>query len=429
MRTQKHRVAKRLGLAFALLAGAESMPFVTSAHAATCALDESPGATLLLPYFELDAGNPNGRTTLFSIANAGPAGTLAHVVLWTDAGVPTLTFDVYLTGYDVQTINLRDVFNGTLPQTADAGGDPGDAISPVGPYSQDVTFSSCRGALPPPPLQPIAIDALRRAHTGLPSATDTTTCSGIAHGDNIARGYVTVDAARKCSLLHPGDAGYFGPDGVASAANVLWGDFFYITPGSLQAAQAQNLVRLESDPAAFAGKPTFYSTAVGATGADGREPLPTTWAVRYIAGGAFHGTTDLISWRDIRATGAGQPFGCTRQPAWYPQVQNSVVIFDEQENTELPFICPLGCTSQTNLLVGPAVASRVRVGSADLPVPFDFGWMFLDLNTTFGANIVVQPSWVGTVTSEQGLFSVGLAGTSLDDPCAPNGTGSIDPGL
>src|SRR5690242_20112900 len=97
------------------------------ARADLCAIDHAPAATLLLPYFEVDLGNPGGRTTLFSINNAGDKAVLAHVVLWTDLAVPTLVFDVYLTGYDVQTINLRDIFDtGTLPRTADKDRDPSD---------------------------------------------------------------------------------------------------------------------------------------------------------------------------------------------------------------------------------------------------------------------------------------------------------------
>ena len=86
-------------------------------------IDDVPAATLLLPYFECALGPnlapvPNGVTTLFSINNASATGQLAHVTLWTDESVPTLDFDVYLTGYDVQTINVCDIFNGNLPRTA-----------------------------------------------------------------------------------------------------------------------------------------------------------------------------------------------------------------------------------------------------------------------------------------------------------------------
>ena len=127
------------------------LAFAPAAHGASCALDGGPAATLLLPYFEVDLDNPNARTTLFSLNNAGDKAALAHVVLWTDVGVPTLTFDVYLTGYDVQEINLRDIFvSGNLPVTASVGQDPNDTISPKGSVSQDIDFTSC-SALPNAP--------------------------------------------------------------------------------------------------------------------------------------------------------------------------------------------------------------------------------------------------------------------------------------
>src|SRR5215210_4108614 len=70
-------------------------------------IDAVPAATLLLPYFEVDLTNANGVDTLFSINNASATAILAHVTIWSDQSVPVLDFDVYLTGYDVQTISLR----------------------------------------------------------------------------------------------------------------------------------------------------------------------------------------------------------------------------------------------------------------------------------------------------------------------------------
>ena len=52
------------------------------------------------------------RTVSGSINNASATAVLAHVTVWSDWSVPVLDFDVYLTGYDVQTINLREVLLG-----------------------------------------------------------------------------------------------------------------------------------------------------------------------------------------------------------------------------------------------------------------------------------------------------------------------------
>lgn len=98
----------------------------------TCDIAQLPAATLLLPYFEVDLHDPNGETTLFSITNVTNVEQIAHVTLWTDLAYPVVTFDIYLTGYDVQSINLYDVIrNG---QVAPARG-TGSAVSPHGEYS------------------------------------------------------------------------------------------------------------------------------------------------------------------------------------------------------------------------------------------------------------------------------------------------------
>src|SRR4051795_3737229 len=136
------------------------------AFAVICTVDDVPGATLLLPYFEVDLANPTGVTTLFSINNASATAVLAHVVVWSDLSVPVLDFNVYLTGYDVQSINLRDVLAGNLPQTASAGQDPNDTISPKGQFSQDVNFASCQGQLPTGALPASFVTHLEAALTG-----------------------------------------------------------------------------------------------------------------------------------------------------------------------------------------------------------------------------------------------------------------------
>src|SRR6187549_2594512 len=93
-------------------------------------IDDVPAATLLLPYFEVDLNSTSGVNTLFSINNASASAALAHVTVWSDQSIPVLDFDVYLTGYDIQTISLREVLqNGNLPRTASFGQDtPQDSI-------------------------------------------------------------------------------------------------------------------------------------------------------------------------------------------------------------------------------------------------------------------------------------------------------------
>jgi hypothetical protein len=447
------------------------------AFAEICTIDDVPAATLLLPYFEVDLDSQNGVQTLFSINNASAAAAIAHVTLWTDQSIPTLDFDVYLTGYDVQTINLFDIFKfGNLPRTADRGADSGDAVSPspppgatqaanvnpfVGPFTPgtptefDFGGSSgpCVAAYTNPVLDNTRITNLQAAHTGH-NAPAYGGCMGANYGDNIARGYVTVDSVTQCNLLFPSSATYFS-GGIADTRNILWGDYFYVNSAQ-NFAQGETLVHVEScntppaNPAVTApyvgfvgngagfcpftpGEYTFYGRYAAVAGQDQREPLSTTFATRYINGGVFNGGTDLIVWRDSKTipTGANGPHSCATVPSWFPLNQSDVVAFDEQENpTDLCFTGdvvspPLG-GAETCF---PLEAQRVSlsggnlIGSDPTP-PTPFGWIYLNLNSTVSgitypaANPAIMQNWVTAVMDADGRFSVGFDAIQLDSACA-----------
>src|SRR5688572_25927092 len=102
----------------------------------SCDIGVTPAATLLLPYFEVDIDSAagTGETTLFTITNVSQLPQVAHVTLWTDWSYPVIDFNIYLTGYDVQSINLFDVIaRGRL--APDNG--TGSGVSPVGELSGD----------------------------------------------------------------------------------------------------------------------------------------------------------------------------------------------------------------------------------------------------------------------------------------------------
>src|ERR1051325_7367074 len=92
----------------------------------SCDIGTAPAATLLLPYFEVDfkSGAQTARTTNFTITNVSDLPQIAHVVIWTDWSFPALDFNIFLTGYDVQGINLYDIFARGLiaPTGANTGG-------------------------------------------------------------------------------------------------------------------------------------------------------------------------------------------------------------------------------------------------------------------------------------------------------------------
>jgi hypothetical protein len=143
---------------------------------------------LLVPYWEADPSDPSGVDTLVTIQNASATAIVAHVTLWTDYGIPTTTFDFYLTGYDQETFSLRSAMNRFVPVTADDGDDPMDTASPndgisnQGVLSQDINFP---GVLRLPETCTPA--NLHRAHMGVSTPSTSTACAARVRSTTASR--------------------------------------------------------------------------------------------------------------------------------------------------------------------------------------------------------------------------------------------------
>jgi hypothetical protein len=401
-------------------------------------ISNRPAATLLLPYFEVDLDDAQGINTIFSVNNSSATAVLAHVTIWSDMGVPVLNFDVYLTGFDAQRIDLRTLLvTGAPPRTASVGQDPSNAISPQGPISQDINFASCSGLLPAPPPAASVAPYLRAALTGNPSSVHGGQCVARKHGTAaIARGYITVDTVTQCSLMYPSDPGYFF--GVTSRQNVLWGDYMLVDQ-SKEFAFADSLVHIladwtgVSDPDIDIGRYTFYGRFVSWTAIDEREPLSTQFQARFVAPKDFKVLpkarrrpflplgTELIVWRDPK-TPTANSFNCNTKPSWFPLNQTEIVVFDEQEQAEQPtFASP----------PFPGVTQRVRLATADFPITFMSGMVHLNLNTVVLAGPgppLVDPSaaqaWVTVVQRvlqgpNGGRYEAGFPAIRLDSARNP----------
>src|ERR1039457_5908512 len=96
-------------------------------YAVTCAYDNVPAATLLVPYWKVSLNAPagpggvpgfpiptGGTDTLVSIVNVSTPGVIAHVTVWNKYSKAVLDFYVPLTGKDVASFSMRDVMNGKL---------------------------------------------------------------------------------------------------------------------------------------------------------------------------------------------------------------------------------------------------------------------------------------------------------------------------
>ncbi len=448
-----------------------------------CTIDAVPAATLLVPYFATDisdgdgdgAADCTGIDTIFSINNASAAPALAHVTLWTDWTWPSLDFDVFLTGYDIQSVSLCNVIgNGSLPVTADEQNDGDDTISPHGSGSWlnpdwDGSFPNCAGVFPFP--DPIVtgglLDRVQNAHAGygIPQLGGDCTgqglngagsCSGgSCPAGTIARGYVTIDNVSECSTVFPNEPDYFedGGLGIANDINQLWGEVFQIDPVN-DFAQGDNLVHIEADPnfndQSTPSGYTYYGRYVtnNPGGGDNREPLGTTWAARtfnFGVGTQFtvwrDSTDDQVNNNDGWDCGLCDGFGIG--PDWCPMNETQVVCFDEAEHAiELCFIFGGGVISPpddpSDPTCFPLETQMVQYGAdpMDPGAGFEFGWCFLNLNHTcttcspggFGPNGDIAQSWVGVNHSALGIFSAGHQAIELTSACStanPTITGNI----
>src|SRR5207302_1645150 len=97
--------------------------FASHARATTnnddsCDIGVYPAATLLLPYFEVEWAI-RATDTFFTVTNVSNVPQIARVTVWTDWAYPVLTFNLFLTGYDVQSISMYDVIvNGVIAPSA-----------------------------------------------------------------------------------------------------------------------------------------------------------------------------------------------------------------------------------------------------------------------------------------------------------------------
>jgi hypothetical protein len=462
---------------FAVIAILALLAMGGQAFAEQCTIDAVPAATLLLPYFEVNFESPlaDSINTFFTINNASAAPALAHVTLWTNLSIPTIDFDVYLTGYDVQVINLGEIFReGILPVTATSAQDTAtDSISPHGgafsdnpawddetlpAHTNQINTGSCSSFFPftNPALNATLISRIQNGHTG--QAISGNTCLGYDDGKSttvngvevvLATGYITIDNVNSCSVVFPGGTGYFvdGGQGIANNRNQLWGDYFIVDPANA-AAFGDNLVHIEAyDP--VGGVPgevdvpdqsvafdyTFYNRYTIAF-EDNREPLANAWATRYITGGAFSGGTRLAVWRDSgQDSGGAVTCGTTPfdlNPDSDPFLEEGyVAAFNESEDAvELCEGSGQVSPPQADVCCFCLETNWVQVGDAPLDPPFNNGWLYLNLDLAdvgTGLDIFRSQAWVTPVFTALGLYEAGYAGIQLQSTCdglagRPSGT-------
>src|SRR3974377_1750039 len=88
-------------------------------YAVTCAYDNVPAATLLVPYSRVSLNGATGAPLpragtdpLVSITNVSTPGVIAHVTVWNKYSKAVLDFNVPLTGKDIAFWFMSCVMNG-----------------------------------------------------------------------------------------------------------------------------------------------------------------------------------------------------------------------------------------------------------------------------------------------------------------------------
>ena len=174
------------------------------------------------------------------------------------------------------------------------------------------------------------------------------------------------------------------------------------------------------------GDYTFYGRYVAGTATDQREPLVTTWGTRYINGGLFDGGTQLYVWRDAKTNTGLTGFTCGTNASWFPLNQTQVVAFDEFEDATEICITPGPKVSppiSDVITCFPLESECYTVGVDPLIPPYNFNWLYLNLNTAVASTPFgpTAQAWVVTNLSTAGRFSVGYDAIALDNAYFTNG--------
>jgi hypothetical protein len=444
----------------ACLAVAALFAIASSASAITCTLDQRPGATLLVPYFQVSTDGAGGivstgigaRDTIVTIVNASSAPMIAHVNVYDRFSVIKLDFNVALSGFDVQAMAMSQIITGNLPVTLNSKGDD------VCQRGADIVYleSKTDGYLRVSPTSPTAGES--NPATPLDNVNGTTDYSGgpffsiaseLTENDckhdtdasGLAIGYIVIDHANYCNLSDPTDANYYINDAIGMENN-LFGEIIF-TSGNGLPTYGISTVNLEADTTlgaatqiwAGGGAParTFdaryidlvnevvcnnctsvdphFNLGVQAPWDEGfgdqREPLGLRWAGRWFdlsSTGII--TSNFQVWRAGNST-----LGCANT-----EPVSTEIFWDEDENTVSQGVCPSPCsTPQFNF---PLETQQINITKFSHPTGgTPAGWLQVD----FSGGSALDQAWLGyAFEGSIALESVLIQGTQLDpSTCNP----------
>jgi hypothetical protein len=381
-----------------------------------CAVDQRPGATLLIPWFSVDLENASGTTTSFWVRNLATSPTLTNVTLWSDYGVPAFWFNVYLPAFGTERIDLGALLReGRMPRT-------GAGVSGLGSFDlagSPANFPACHGGttvgIPPVYANLSAAQYTEFGKRLSGQQAQDGACYASDYGDNVARGYVTVDTVFSCGTITANDPGYFisGGNGTATNDNVLLGGFEIVDPSNNFASASAALVLEAQTGGFFPGDVTFYTRKVDFLAVDEREPLPFSWSFDF-DGVSNDGSADLAVWRSVPRT---SPRQCGTVPPWYPYNHTERTPFDRDGGT--PLVDPFYLGGTTYITLATQLFPTGLIDESLLEPSPPAGSGRINLATTAAGDF--QPegqSWIGVLHSSEGRFSELQPARALDSGCA-----------
>lgn len=403
--------------------------FGGQAGAALCTIDDVPGATVLYPYFQVnlddcDAPGPLSDTVI-TVSNAAGEPTLTNLTVWTNADRVITGFNVYLNAYGSAEISMRDlVCDGVFPDTDPANRPESNLVPPP----TGLPPACDGGQLSRPPLSPAGLTAVQEGLTGQPVAAFGGQFVSISQGDNVARGFVTIDAVVACGLIRPVDVGYFvdGGVGIATNDNHLTGTW-EITDQTNNFAFGARAPALEADNdfVFMPGDPTFYGRFNFMLGEDDREPLPSRFFVR--RNDAASSETMFIVWRE--SGGSTSSSNDPSFPSDYPLVANAMEQFDTVGNpVPMPIFTP---PDPAPMQRAPEYATQfVESQTLGYGAETDEGMVFMDTETFFTTlGQLIGQAWVVAVDSSSGIYSTAYPATALNSRCSMGRQFSVQPQL
>src|SRR5450432_93796 len=247
-------------------------------NAITCTVDQRPAATLLVPWFQVTFNpdgsplttGPNALDTYVTIGNASAAPMIAHGSVYNDRSELASDFNVALTGFDVQSLQMSQILSGRLPSTpvtfshvpatsdvcqrnsaAPVYPNPGGylRVRPLTPgdsaTSADSTVATALYQTP----SAFAVGSGFQLDTldSLDETLDSRACLGGPDDafTGLIHGYITIDHANYCNLSDPTDPNYYAFDAIGMENN-LFGEILY-TSGTGLTTYAGSTVNIEAD--------------------------------------------------------------------------------------------------------------------------------------------------------------------------------------